>query len=156
KNILKIGTLASAIVYAGGAVTALFSNLSSLLLGLMQISGIITPLVGLFGGFAFGIGTMVAALKDAPIYLRDVGDAFGELQDKISTNFWSRAQEPIRNLVDRLLPALDTGLGNTASALGDFFGAFSDSLGMGLVDDIAEMFDNLVWSIQIAKQSSDD
>lgn len=156
KNILKIGTLASAIVYAGGAVTALFSNLSSLLLGLMQISGIITPMVGLFGGFALGIGTMVAALKDAPIYLRDVGDAFSELQDKISTNFWSRAQEPIRNLVDRLLPALDTGLGNTASALGDFFGAFSDSLGMGLVDDIAEMFDNLVWSIQIAKQSSDD
>src|SRR5690606_30426868 len=128
KNIPILAAAAEAIGLLGAMGLAGSSNLFALSASLAQIGGAALALPGILGGFAFGIGTMVAVLKDAGEILADVGERFGKLQDQLSEIFWEKAEAPIRRLVNTLFPQLREGLKGTADALGTYFTNLSDSL----------------------------
>ncbi len=150
-NLPKIAMVATSIFAIGGAALAASSGVITLAGGLASIAGAGLALPGIMAGFAVGAGVMIAALKDAPTVLADLGPAFSGLQDSISSNFWNQAAAPIRNMVNGLLPQLSSGLNTVATDLGGFFGQFASALqgalGGGVLDG---MMGNLSSSIQIA------
>lgn len=155
KHILKIGAMATALTYLGGAATALTSNVSTLIYGLMQIAGAATPLVGILGGVGMSIWALVLALKDAPTYLSSLSTGFANLQASVSGAFWQNAADPILNLVNTVLPSLNDGLTRTGASLGAFTAslasAFTASFDSGT---FSLMFANLTRSIDIASKST--
>src|SRR5690606_37901444 len=150
KNIPILAAAAEALGLLGAMALAGSSNLFALSASLAQIGGAALALPGILGGFAFGIGTMVAVLKDAGEILADVGERFGKLQDQLSEIFWEKAEAPIRRLVNTLFPQLREGLKGTADALGTYFTNLSDSLRRHLDGALEGMFANLNRSIEIA------
>lgn len=150
-NLPKIAMVATSIFAIGGAALAASSGVISLAGGLASIAGAGLALPGIMAGFAVGAGVMIAALKDAPTVLADLGPAFSGLQDSISSNFWGQAAQPVRDLVNGLLPQLSSGLNTVATDLGGFFGqaasALQSALGAGVLDG---MMSNLSSAIQIA------
>lgn len=119
---------ATAIASLGAAALAGTSNLFALGASLASIAPAALVLPGIFAGFGVGLGVMVAALADAGTVLKDLGPKFSALQDTISSNFWSRAEGPIRDLAEGALPILRDRLGEVGSELGGFFGSMANSL----------------------------
>jgi len=117
---------------------------------LLKIANLGFVLPAMFGAIATGVTTLVLALKDAKTELAVLGPAMKGLQDSISTNFWAKAKAPIIEFVQTLLPSLQRGFGNTATALGGqaaaIAAAFQKTLGGGVLD---KMFDKLTESIDI-------
>lgn len=128
RTVPAIAGVSTAILNLSSLAAAGVSNLLALGGSLSSIAGTALALPGIFMGFGAGLGVMIAALKDAGKVLEDLGPAFSELQDTISDNFWSVAEEPIRNLVQTWLPSLETGLGSIATQLGSFFSSLSGAL----------------------------
>lgn len=151
KNVPIIGTIATAIagVAAWGLTAA--SNLAALSASLAQIGAVSLTLPGILGGFAVGIGVTVAALRDFNKEVPEVKAALSEMQNAISANFWEQAREPIRELVDDLLPRFAKGFSSSSTEIGKFFGSFATdltaALDPGLVD---KMFGYLNESITTA------
>lgn len=157
KNIPKLALILEGLgLIAAMALTA-SSNVLAFVASLAEVTfaGLLLP--GVIAGFAFGVGSLVAVLKDARMYLSDVVTSFTDLQDTMSVNFWSIAQEPIRGLVNALLPALNTGLTLTSRSLGRFAVALSDSFTTHLsTGQMEKMFRNLALSIDITATYADD
>ncbi|WP_369186487.1 hypothetical protein [Streptomyces sp. R08] len=150
-----IGSLATAIAgLAGWGITAA-SNLFTLSASLASIAPTALLLPGLLGGMAVGLGVSVAALKDFNKVIPEVKTALSGLQDTISENFWAKAAEPIRAVVDDLLPKFRDGVSKTATELGSFFGSFATNLGTSLSPALTQMFTDLSASISIATDGTD-
>ncbi|MFI9205292.1 hypothetical protein [Streptomyces sp. NPDC053048] len=155
KSVPIIGSLSLAIAgLAGWGLTAA-SNLAALSSSLAQIgyAGLLLP--GLLGGMAVGIGTTVAAFKDFNKVIPEAKAALSGLQDAISANFWDKAKEPIRQLVEDLLPKFRAGVESTATALGGFFGSFATNLNKALDPALDQMFKDLSGSIENATKGTD-
>ncbi|WP_327424338.1 hypothetical protein OG763_38215 [Streptomyces sp. NBC_01230] len=150
KSVPIIGSLASAVAGLASAGLAGASNLFALSASLAQIGPTVALLPGLLGGFAVGLGVTIAAFKDFNKVIPEVKQTLSDLQNTISTNFWAKAEEPIRNMVDSLLPAFRKGVADTATELGGFFGSFAKDLGTSLSPAMGQMFDDLSSSITIA------
>lgn len=146
---LAAGT--TAIASLGAAGLAATSNVFALGASLASIAPAALVLPGIFAGFGVGLGVMIAALADAGTVLADLGPKFSALQDTISTNFWDRAAEPIRDLANNALPILNARLSEVASSLGGFTAsaanAFNTPANLALFDG---MLVNLRDSIDIA------
>ncbi|MCY0933627.1 phage tail protein [Streptomyces sp. H34-S4] len=150
KSVPIIGSLATAIAgLAGWGLTAA-SNLFALSSSLAQIGPLALLLPGLLGGIAVGLGVTIAAFRDFNKILPEVKGKLSDLQNQISDNFWAKAKEPIRDLVDGLLPKFSAGLSNAATEVGLFFGAFAGHLKGALDPALAQMFTDLSASIAIA------
>ncbi|QDP44221.1 tail length tape measure protein [Streptomyces phage Celia] len=150
KTVPIIGSLATAVAgLAGWGLTAA-SNLFALSQSLAQIGPLALLLPGLLGGMAVGLGVTIAAFKDFNKVLPEVKQQLSRLQDTISENFWKHAAEPIREMVDELLPEFSAGVAKTATQLGQFFGSFATSLKGALNPALTQMFDDLSKSIDIA------
>ncbi|MEX1655513.1 hypothetical protein ABZ960_20390 [Streptomyces pseudovenezuelae] len=150
RSVPVIGTLAAAIAGVAGFALSAASNLFALSASLAQIGPTVALLPGLLGGFAVGIGVTIAALKDFNKEIPEVKQTLSGLQDVISSNFWDKAREPIKEMVDSLLPAFRKGVADTATELGGFFGSFASDLGTSLSPAMGQMFDDLASSITIA------
>ncbi|MFG2147358.1 hypothetical protein ACGFRG_24705 [Streptomyces sp. NPDC048696] len=150
KNIPVIGSLALAIAGLAGWGLSAASNLAALSSSLASIGAASLLLPGLFGGMAVGLGVTVAAFKDFNKVLPEVKGALSGLQDAISANFWEQAKKPIQELVDGLLPKFTAGVRQTATELGQFFGAFAKGLQGALDPALNQMFTDLSQSIDIA------
>ncbi|ATI18719.1 tape measure protein [Streptomyces phage Daudau] len=150
RSVPVIGSIAAAIAGVAGWALSAASNLFSLSASLAQIGPTVALLPGLLGGFAVGIGVTIAALKDFNKVVPEVKQTLSALQDTISKNFWDKAAEPIRNMVDSLLPQFRDGVAQTATELGNFFGSFATNLGSSLKPALGQMFDDLSKSINIA------
>ncbi|QJD50665.1 tape measure protein [Streptomyces phage Issmi] len=150
RSVPVIGSLAAAIAGVAGFALSAASNLFSLSASLAQIGPTVALLPGLLGGFAVGLGVTIAAFKDFNKVIPEVKQTLSGLQDTISKNFWAKAEEPIRNMVDSLLPAFRKGVADTATELGGFFGSFAKNLGTSLSPAMGQMFDDLSKSIAIA------
>ncbi|MFE4451417.1 hypothetical protein [Streptomyces sp. NPDC056796] len=149
-----IGTLATAIAgLAGWGITAA-SNLFTLSASLAQIGATSLALPGILGGMAIGIGITIAAFKDFNKVLPEVKGQLSQLQDMISENFWAEAKKPIRELLDTLLPELESGFEKTSTQLGKFFGGFASSIKETLAPALGGMFDDLSKSIEIATEGT--
>ncbi|EFL15321.1 hypothetical protein [Streptomyces sp. C] len=145
-----IGTIATAIAGLSAWGISAASNLFTLSASLAQIGATSLALPGILGGMAIGLGATVAAFKDFNKVLPEVKGQFSKLQDLISSNFWDKAKEPIRGLIDTLLPELRDGFAKTSTQLGSFFGGFATSLKGALAPALGGMFDDLSKSIEIA------
>lgn len=155
KSIPMLSALASAFLGVAASVGASFSNISAMVASLMQIFPAALALPGLAGGFAFGLGSAYAVLKDFNDVLPEVADRFSALQGSMSTRFWDRATEPIQSMIDNLFPQLERGLLHTADGLGVFFSAFSRGLDNRLDGYLVPMFRNLQESMNIAARGAD-
>ncbi|MFI5942206.1 hypothetical protein ACIBCB_18380 [Streptomyces uncialis] len=155
KSVPIIGTMATAIAgLAGWGITAA-SNLFTLAASLAQIGYTALLLPGLLGGIAVGLGVTIAALKDFNKEVPEAKAALAGLQDAISDNFWEKAREPIRSLVEELLPQFRDGVEQTATQLGGFFGGLAKGLEGALVPALGQMFLDLSESIGIATAGTD-
>ncbi|MFI5763899.1 hypothetical protein ACIA8F_23540 [Streptomyces sp. NPDC051563] len=155
KNVPIIGSLAVAISGLAAWGLSAASNLAALSASLAQIgyAGLLLP--GLLGGMVVGLGITIAAFKDFNKVIPEVKSALAGLQDTISTNFWAQAEQPIRAMVDDLLPRFRTGVADTATALGGFFGSLATNLGTSLSPALDQMFRDLSQSIANATQGTD-
>ncbi|MFH8414354.1 hypothetical protein [Streptomyces collinus] len=154
KSVPIIGSLAAAIAGLAAFGLTAASNLFALSASLAQIGPTVALLPGLFGGFAVGIGVTIAALKDFNQIIPEVKATLSELQNTISENFWAKAEQPIRNMVDTLLPKFRDGVSQTATQLGEFFGSFATALGTSLEPALDQMFVDLSGSIDKATQGT--
>lgn len=155
KAVPIIGSLAEAVAgLAGWGLTAA-SNLFALSASLAQIGGAGLALPGIFGGIAIGVGATVAVFKDFNKVLPGVKKQFAELQNQMSSTFWAKAKQPIRDMIDSLFPELSAGLKKTSSELGGFFANLADSLTGALNNDLSSMFDDLSESIKVASGGTD-
>lgn len=119
RTALKAGSLTSLIGVAVAGMVTVGSDLAAL-----GNIGILAP--GFLAAAGIQMGVLVAAFKDMKTVLKDLGPQFSALQDSISAKFWKQAEQPVRNLVESLMPTLNTQLGNTATALGTMFAALTD------------------------------
>ncbi|MFE2104305.1 hypothetical protein ACFXAF_00265 [Kitasatospora sp. NPDC059463] len=150
KSVPVIGSLALAIAGLAGWGISAASNLAALSASLAQIGATSLLLPGLLGGMAVGLGVTVAAFRDFNKVLPEVKSQLSALQDTISKSFWAKAAEPIRAMVDELLPEFTAGVAKTADQLGGFFGGLATSLQGALNPALTQMFADLASSIDIA------
>lgn len=159
KNLDKYIPIVSAIGLGinllGAAALTGSSNLFALASSLAQIGLAGLALPGILGGIAFGVGATVAVLRDFNDVIPEVEERLSSLQDAMSVEFWSIAEQPIRNMVDVLFPQFEAGLLRTSTALGEWFKAFSDAMTTRLDGALVGMFDDLARSIEISAQHVD-
>lgn len=143
KMVVLIGSAASILLHAVGALAVMGQDLAAI-----GNLGILAP--GFLTAMGIGIGVMVAALKDIGVVLKDLGPQFGALQDSISVEFWAKAEQPIRNLVDNLFPTLQKQLAITATGMGALVGAFAEAFqGAATPERVTGMFEKMNSAITI-------
>lgn len=125
----KLGAVVSGIGGITSAGGSLVGFLGTALTQLASLSALALPLPGMLIGAGAAVGVLVAAFKDAKEVLEGVGSQFERLQDTISDNFWAVAADPIRDMVDNLMPMFNDTLGTMAYELGEFFGAAAGAAG---------------------------
>lgn len=156
RSVPKLSAIATGISTISGAALASISSVMTLGASFLSIGGAALALPGILAGFGVGLGVTIAAAKDAATVLADLGPAFTGLQDSISARFWERAAQPIRDLVNGLLPQLQSSLENVSSAIGGFAGEWATLLEGALGGGVLEgMMGNLAESIDIAKGALD-
>lgn len=155
KNIPLISSIALAVAGIGTSALASTSNLFALSSSLAQIGGAGLALPGMFTGMAIGIGAMVAVLKDFNEVLPEVSKKLSRLQSQMSNNFWSKAEQPMRRMINKLFPEFAKGIRKTATDLGGLFARLSNSLRSELAGKITPMFGHLNKSIRIAGKATD-
>ena len=116
-----IGALGSISLVGAGNILSIGSSFNAIFPAALALPGILA-------GFGVGAGVMIAALKDMGTVLADLGPRFSALQDTISSNFWEKAEGPIRNLATTWLPSLSRGFGEIATQLGIWAGSLSNAL----------------------------
>lgn len=145
KMVTMVGTIAGEVVHLVGAAAVFAQDLVSL-----GGIGILAP--GFLTGFAIAMGVTVAAMKDMGKVLADLKPAFAALQDTISKAFWEQAAGPIRELVNGLMPTLQTQLRETARAMGGLFAEFATSLKTEATPErVTVMMERLNRAIDIAR-----
>jgi phage-related protein len=140
----KLATMASVGVTALGSLVTVAADLGVVLGGLavaapgFLVGGIIQALV------------LKSAFQDMDKVLADLAPKFHKLQDSISAKFWKQAADPIRAMVNTLLPTLTTGLNGTATALGGMFASLATAVKQIPTRFITQMFDSMNKGIAIA------
>lgn len=115
------------------------------------LGGLAVVLPGFLVGGVIQALVLKAAFQDMDKVLKDLAPKFHKLQDSISAKFWKVAADPIRDMVNTLLPTLSTSLGNTATSLGGLTAALATAVGNIPTADITTMFDRMNAGIDIAK-----
>lgn len=139
---LKIGSLTSVAFGAIGVVTAFGGALGSM-------AGAALVLPGIFAGLAIVVTTAKWALNDFSNVLPDVVESYKGLQQIVSDNFWANAEAPIRDLAMFLLPLLEKGFADSATAMGNWADnvniAVQSTMGMELPSQI---FENIALTVE--------
>lgn len=160
----KIATVGLGIVGIGAGALSSAANLFALSSALASIGGASIALPGIMAGLGIGVLASAVALKDFNKQFADfqigigkktpAGQAWKQLQDMMSEEFWAKAKKPIGELITELFPKLQKGLVQISSSLGAWWGSLATGLKSALAPRMAGMFDNLDKSIQIATGST--
>lgn len=113
-------------------VASLFAATSGLVgigEGLFSITPALLVLPGLLLNAAGSVTALIVALRNAGDELSPLKDDMSELGEIINGAFWSRARQPILDLVTGLMPQLRVAFDELASGIGDFTGAMSKAFG---------------------------
>lgn len=128
KNAPKIGLIATGITTLVGALGAGVSNAAALAGSLAALGQTAVLLPTLMTAVGISVGTLVAVLKDAKTVLADLAPGFHDLQDAMSREFWAIAAQPIREMVNHLMPSLREQLINTSQVWGVIFREMANGL----------------------------
>lgn len=151
-NSVKLAKLYSKVAALGSVAAASVGSISLMITDIAAIGNIGLLAPAFLTGLGISIGVLVAAFKDMSYVLQDLGPVFKDLQMTLSDQFWGQAEQPIRNMVDALMPLLKPNLEKTAKALGGFFGEIADSFSEILTKSkLDTMFDRMNKSIDILK-----
>ena len=154
KSAPRIAAISSGFVTLAGVLGAAISNMAGLAGSFAALGQSAVLLPTLLTGSAISIGVLIAALKDMKEVLKDLGPSFTNLQDIISAKFWNQAAQPIRNLVNNLMPTLNDQLGQIAASWGNVFKVLAESLQETVTPDrLVGMMQNLKKSIDIAARA---
>lgn len=149
-----IGALIAGIGALGTSLLGAIGPLASFLGSLGALKGTLLPLPGLMAGFAFGVGTLMLAMKDAGEQLKSLLPQLKAFQKSISGAFWKEAKKPILDMANKVLPVFRKEMTATAKELGKFTTQFAKVLESNLTaKNVAPMFKDLNESIKIASQA---
>jgi phage-related protein len=143
KNTLLMGSMAAVGVSAFAGLITVASDLAGVL------GGAAVALPAFAVGAGISLGVLVAAMKDMKTVLADLKPAFAELQNQISSSFWTVAAAPIREMVKTLMPILTPKLKGTATALGGLVGKLATAFKDIPADALNTMFDRMNKAIDI-------
>jgi len=154
KNAPRIGLMATGITTLSSSVLALISNLGGLAGSFANLGKLSVLGPALFTATGISIGVLIAAFKDMKKVLKDLKPSFKQLQDTISAKFWAQAAQPIRNLVNTLMPQLKRSLGDVAASWGKLFGKMASEIQRNVTPkELAFMMGNLSRAIDIASNA---
>ena len=157
KAIPSLSVMSSIFAGIGNSLISLTSNAAALLHNIGQIGGAALALPGIFTGMAIGLGTSYVAFKDISNQIPDLSSRLGDLQDRITGNFWDEALFGVTVFINNAFKDFSDGLALTSSYVGDFFGKFALSLASALDPSVINsMFGYLNESIRISTNSTDD
>jgi phage-related protein len=143
KNTILLSTMAAVGTSAFAGLVTLGADLGAV------IGGLAVALPAFVVGAGIGIGVLIAAMKDMETVLADLKPAFAELQNQISSSFWTEAAGPIREMVATLMPILTPKLKGTATALGGLVGKLAKAFRDIPADALNTMFDRMNSAIDI-------
>lgn len=129
RAIPKISLVAAGLASLSGAAIAGVGGLVGIAAGLGSIAAVGLVLPGTLAGIVAGASVLAMAFADVTEVLKDLGPRFVELQDVVSANFWEVAAQPIRDLANKVLPVLVTGLGAVSTEFGIMARAIANTLG---------------------------
>lgn len=156
EKVIGISKAAVMIGSIGGIALSSVAGLSTLgasLGNILAMLGVAGP--GVIAGFAFGMGTLIVALKDFGKQLPEVTAKYKTLADTIKGNYWGEARNSIRDMALELFPQFQKGLAETSAALGRWSASLADAMKVQLGNGVIEyMFRNLAQSIDIAKEAN--
>ena len=143
KNTIMMSTMASVGASSFAGLVTIAADLGNI------IGGLAVALPAFAVGAGIGIGVLVAAFKDMKTVLADLKPAFAELQNQISSSFWTEAAGPIRDMVKTLMPILTPKLKGTATALGGLVGKLATAFKDIPAEKINDMFDRMNGAVDI-------
>lgn len=117
---LAVGSLSSVALSSVSGIVTFGASLAPL-------AALAAPLPGLLLAGGLAAGVFAAAMVDAGSQLGSLKPGFAALQDSISSKFWDQAKQPILDLVNGVLPSLQSGLSNVASSLGTWSASVAKS-----------------------------
>lgn len=119
--------LVSALVSGVGGLVGIGAGLASMIPALLLVPGL------LLNGLA-SLTVLIVALKDGKEQLAELGDGFKNLGKIISTDFWAAAKQPIIQMVNTLMPQLETSMSRTAKGIGAFTASMAAAFEVKLAD----------------------
>lgn len=149
KHVPLIGLIANGITGLTAVITHSTGAVLTFIGSLGRIAGLVNVLPGFLGAAAFGFTTFFLSMKHAGDYVGDLRENFTALRVTMTDSFWRGAEQPLRRVVEDLLPRLDARVGQSADYMGKVFGAAILQLNESLSDSqIKELFDNLDLSLR--------
>lgn len=127
RSVPAIAGLALTIGSIGSLALSSVSGIVTMGAALAPLAALAAPLPGLLLAGGAAIGVFAAAMADAGTRLGSLKSGFAGLQDSISGAFWKRAQQPILDLVNGVLPSLQSGLTKVAASLGTWSSSVAKS-----------------------------
>lgn len=128
-----ITSLVAALAGGVSGLVGIGQGLFSILPAFLVIPGLVQNAIG-------SAAVLIVALKNTKKELAELGPSFTALGNTINTTFWSRARQPILDLVNGLMPQMQNAFRELATGVGDFTGAlaqaFSSELGNGRFEAI--------------------
>ena len=120
-----ITSLIAALFAATSGLVGIGQGLFSILPAMLVVPGLILNAVG-------SVTALVVALRNTKKELAPLSDDMSELGDIINDAFWTRARQPILNLVTGLMPQLRNSFRELSSGIGDFTASLADAFGQEL------------------------
>ncbi|WP_100813010.1 phage tail protein [Microbacterium lacus] len=138
-----ITSLVAALFGATSGLVGIGGGLFSILPALLVAPGLLINALG-------SLTVLIVALKNAGSELSVLKDDMSELGDIINETFWTRARQPIIDLVQGLMPQLRVAFRDLAEGMGDFTAAMSQAFGEELANGrLASIFSGIAegWRI---------
>lgn len=156
KNLLSFANIGMAITNLISLISAGTSQIFTLGASILSIIPAAAAIPGILGGIAVGGFVLVKALKQWNDRLKDVNDRLEQVNKKAADNFWTRAEKPIRNMIDSLFPQWERGITSVGDKLGGLFANAAQSaekhFGNGMME---RLFGHLEKAIDQLAQAMD-
>ena len=148
---LKAGIVASGLLTIGSAAGSAVGHVTAVATALVRMAPALYAVPGAAIAAATGVATLVMSLKDFQDRLPDVVDGFKDLQKSVSNAFWERAEAPMREMANNLLPVLQDGLAGVARAQGGWVEAIAATVNkQSVLDAIAKSIENTRLATEVA------
>lgn len=156
---MMIPNLAGVSVAAVSALSAASTLLGSVLTvgaDLMRVFNLALALPSVLAGLTGSVLIMGRALKDFQDRFPEIISYWKELGNTVSDRVWAEAEDNVRDLHKALVPILDAGVPDWASAWGKSMGAFADGLKDAVEDGhLTEFLDNSIEGTENAEAGWD-